>query len=146
MFLYEFVLFDLFLWCQVVTFKRFSFKSFLHLDFMILRSFFWESICLFLIKYVQIFVIFFWYQFFYWYSFLLFVFLCCQLCGDVCSGETSSGSMLSISPINRERSSLSRGFNVCVLNSSSSSTSPINADRYSDFGSGFDSSIFSMTI
>src|SRR5271168_5576530 len=42
--------------------------------------------------------------------------------------QTSSGSMLSISPINRERSSLSRGFSVCVLNSSSSSTSSMNAD------------------
>src|SRR5271168_4921217 len=56
------------------------------LNLMFPRSFFWEPICLFFIKYVQIFVIFLWYQFLYWCSFLLFVFLCCQLCGNVHSG------------------------------------------------------------
>src|ERR1700678_4348535 len=35
---------------------------------------------------------------------------------------------ISMSPINIERSSLSRGFSVCVLHSSSSSTSSINTD------------------
>src|ERR1700678_4461511 len=85
-FLYELVLFNLFLWCQVVTFERFRFESFLHLAFVIPRPFFWESICLFFIKDVQIFVVFFWYQFLYWCSFLLLVFFCCQLCGYVCPG------------------------------------------------------------
>src|SRR5271168_349285 len=83
---YELVLFDLFLWCQIVTFERFWFKAFFHLDFVIPRPFFRESICLFFVEDVQIFVVFLGYQFLYWYSFLLLVLFCCQLCGDVCPG------------------------------------------------------------